>query len=615
MDYQKLVQETVDLRAAGKFDESRNLVIDFIRDNPQNIEALHLLTDLLENPQDKQTVLEQILKINPKNRAAHEKIKQIQLETALNSAFEKANEGNIREALEIVNRVITEDMKVPAAWYLKALYSKDPNEVKDALAELKKLSASNEDAKMYLEQLFSKASKNEKKKRGIRTGYIFIIAAAVILVGGICGIIGTTWLIDRETPTPTEISQSDPIDTLAVELAQTETPISCETVIERAISLAQNVCEKLDNNQVCYGNKTVFADFVPDYNGRFEMVGDLAELDKLTKIVASPLQLNEQIWGIAFLKLQANLPDTPTLPGQNVTFLIFGDTVVENNTQNMSTFYFTSGLTGIKCERVDYDGLLVSMEGGWPEGSYISFRSNGVDVILQGDAILQAQPEGDMSVAMLSGSSELSSNGQTVSLNAGNYSTIPMTENLEPSGPISEPSSLSEELLALSCQLLGIGCPGNPIATVTPTFTSTPTLIPIIPPTSTFTPRPPTRTPTPKPPSSSCADIKLNYTGTPGLYQLINNYSSDIIVTKIVLSWPIEENGNWRQTRLNNVAIHAKQEEVSPATAELFADTVKRTISVGNSGLLELVFENPPAGAGYQLRVEFDVGCSKTISN
>ena len=33
-------------------------------------------------------------------------------------------------------------------------------------------------------------------------------------------------------------------------------------------------------------------------------------------------------WGVALMRIQANLPDT--LPGQNVTMLIFGDVQIQN---------------------------------------------------------------------------------------------------------------------------------------------------------------------------------------------------------------------------------------------------------------------------------------------
>ena len=602
MDYEDLVQKTVELRNEGRLEESRNLVIDYLRREPKNINALYLLTDLLEDPNEKLAVLDQILKINPKNRDVNEKIKKLQLDNAIENAFKKSQEGNIEEALLIVNRVLKEDNKMPSAWYLKANLSKTESDMKEARAELERLSATNKDAKLFLERLSSKAAKNKNKKRNIRTGYLFIIAALIILLAGICGIL-FPYVMGPGDPTPTAKSFAEDINTLGVEV-QTPDLLTCEDIIQKAIGLAEDVCSGLDSNQACYGNQNVFADFVPDYTGRFEMVGDLVALDKLTKIVASPLQYEEQLWGIAFLKLQANLPGT--LPGQNVTFLVFGDTDLESNSKNMSTFYFTTGLTGISCERVDYDGLFVSM----PDGSGITFQSNGVDILLQGDAILQAKPAGDMRVAMLSGSSELSANGQTVSVTAGSYSTIPMTENLLPGGAISEPKPLSEEILTISCQLLGIGCPGNPIPTVTLTATPTETATATFLPTNTSKPvatkPPPTKTPNP----SSCSDIKFSGSG-PGPYTITNNYGSDIYITWVSLTWPDGENGAWTKTYLSGRLIHSKGVAPSPASAELFADIFRRTIPNGTSSQLVLEFENPPAPSGYSISVGFDVGCSK----
>jgi len=604
MDYEDLIQKTVELRSEGRLEESRNLVVEYLRREPKNINALYLLTDLLEDPDEKLDVLNQILKINPKNRDIHEKIKKLQLNNAIDTAFKNSQEGNIDQALLVVDRVLKEDNKMPSAWYLKANLSKSPSVVKEARAELERLSATNEDAKLYLEQLSSKAVKSGNKKRSLRTGYLFIIAALIILLAGICGIV-FPYVIGFGDPTPTQPSFAEDLDTLAVEVMQTQDLLTCEEIIRKAIGYAEDVCSGLSSNQACYGNQNVFANFVPDYTGRFEMVGDLVELDKLTKIVASPLQYEEQLWGIAFLKLQANLPGT--LPGQNVTFLVFGDTVLENSSQNMSTFYFTTGLTGISCEQVDYDGLFVSM----PDGSGISFQSNGVDILLQGDAILQAKPAGEMSVSMLSGSSELSANGQTVSVNAGSYSTIPMSENLQPSGPISEPKPLSGEILSISCQLLGIGCPGTPIPTVTLTATPTETVTATVVVQNSTSTKPPTSPPPTKPPSSgTCADIKFSGSGA-GPYTIKNNYGTDIMITWISLTWPDGVNGAWTKTYLSGRLIHSKKINTSPASAELFADTFRRTILNGDTGQLVFEFANSPASSGYGVSVGFNVGCSK----
>jgi len=48
---------------------------------------------------------------------------------------------------------------------------------------------------------------------------------------------------------------------------------------------------------------------------------------------ALKLELSDQVngvWGLAVMQLQPNIPDT--LPGQNVTFLLFGDTEIEDLT-------------------------------------------------------------------------------------------------------------------------------------------------------------------------------------------------------------------------------------------------------------------------------------------
>ncbi len=48
----------------------------------------------------------------------------------------------------------------------------------------------------------------------------------------------------------------------------------------------------------------------------------------LRTITGAPLQLADEIWGLALTRLQADLPDT--LPGQNVTVVLMGDIAVEN---------------------------------------------------------------------------------------------------------------------------------------------------------------------------------------------------------------------------------------------------------------------------------------------
>lgn len=111
-------------------------------------------------------------------------------------------------------------------------------------------------------------------------------------------------------------------------LAQPD-PASCPAVVEQALSQVTQNCANLGRNIVCYGFPRVaatFAEAVPaDF---FSRPADQAELFSLKSLETSPFNQTAGEWGIALLKIQANVPDT--LPGQSVTFVLLGDIAVEN---------------------------------------------------------------------------------------------------------------------------------------------------------------------------------------------------------------------------------------------------------------------------------------------
>jgi hypothetical protein len=165
------------------------------------------------------------------------------------------------------------------------------------------------------------------------------------------------------------------------------------------------------------------------------------------------------------------------VPGQNVTFMVFGDTAVENTSGDMSIFYFHTGFNGITCDQIPFDGLLIQT----PEGAGISFRANGVDFVLSGDSVLKADPTGEMTVTIVEGTGQLSAHGKTVELSAGTRATVPIDENFEASGPPSDPKPLSEKEIMLNCRLFGTECPSlDEIASGLPSNTPVP-IDPIIP--------------------------------------------------------------------------------------------------------------------------------------
>lgn len=114
----------------------------------------------------------------------------------------------------------------------------------------------------------------------------------------------------------------------AVAVAQNPVTDVCATIVRSALQAANDSCSGTSRNQVCYGNILGFvtpADGVTDVS--FEQVGDTAELQQIKALQLSPLDEAAEQWGVALMQLQANLPDT--LPGQNVTFLLFGDVTIE----------------------------------------------------------------------------------------------------------------------------------------------------------------------------------------------------------------------------------------------------------------------------------------------
>jgi hypothetical protein len=370
-------------------------------------------------------------------------------------------------------------------------------------------------------------------------------------------------------------------------------------------------------------------------------------------LYASPLDMINDLWGVAVLKLQANMPGT--VPGQNVTFLVFGDTSIENTSGDMSAFYFATGFSGVTCSQVPFDGMLIEM----PDGAGISFQANGVDFLLQGDAILQAKRGEELTVSMIEGTGIVRADDQIREFGPGTSVSVPMSEDLNPTGPPSEPEALLDEEALLGCHFLGVGCPpevevairpptstpggvdpGLPTNTSVPVASGEPTNTPVPLSTNTSAPNPtdtsssaPTDTPvpgatdtpvppatnTPVPPTStntpvagSCSDITVSAGGSGGEFTITNNYSSDIVINEITLNnWPDADNGRWKHSLLNGQNIQSGNFETPPATDVLVTDVSRRTIQVGTSKTLVFGFQNPSAPSGYSVVLTFDVGCSR----
>ncbi|MFN8448223.1 MAG: hypothetical protein U0521_06445 [Anaerolineae bacterium] len=104
---------------------------------------------------------------------------------------------------------------------------------------------------------------------------------------------------------------------------------TCPQMIEQALGAIGDNCAGLGRNSACYGFQEVRATFTEATAANFFTVpSDRADLVTLRNIGTTRMDTALQQWGIALLSLQANLPDT--LPGQNVVFMLLGDTEIEN---------------------------------------------------------------------------------------------------------------------------------------------------------------------------------------------------------------------------------------------------------------------------------------------
>ena len=112
-----------------------------------------------------------------------------------------------------------------------------------------------------------------------------------------------------------------------VALAQSD----CPAIIQAALDATDQNCDITSRNQACYGNITLESQLrsgVSDTD--FDEEGERVDVASVSTLTLRPWN-DDGTWGIALMKLQTSLPDT--LPGQNVTFLLFGNVQIENGVE------------------------------------------------------------------------------------------------------------------------------------------------------------------------------------------------------------------------------------------------------------------------------------------
>ncbi len=210
---------------------------------------------------------------------------------------------------------------------------------------------------------------------------------------------------------------------------------TCPALVEEALTIVNQSCTNLSRNSVCYGNGNIeAADLEETLIEDFADPGDIRNIADIYTLSTAPMDVEQDVWGIAVLALQANIPDT--LPGQNVTFLLYGDTeltVDEENADNFDApfqaFRFTSGVGEPACTEAPRDGLLVQS----PEGVTVNFMVNGIEVALGSTVLIQGD-ESATNLTNIEGNVSVTVDGVMTTLEVGQSLTVETVDDVAQMG-------------------------------------------------------------------------------------------------------------------------------------------------------------------------------------
>lgn len=225
---------------------------------------------------------------------------------------------------------------------------------------------------------------------------------------------------------------------LSVVPGQSQQSGDCPAIVQQAMTQMQSLCQDAGRNQVCYANYAIVA--MPQPNIRMEPfnVGDSRDINVFQSLQLSPLDAVANQWGVALLHVQANLPDT--LPGQNATILVFGDselTPLPNAAGAMGqAFQVRTRVGQVSCSQTPTDGLIVQT----PEGARrVALTINGVDIQMGSTVFIRADNKSGMNLSTLRGAAYLHTRYGNTLVPEGAETTLPLDDDYEVNGEAALP--------------------------------------------------------------------------------------------------------------------------------------------------------------------------------
>lgn len=230
-------------------------------------------------------------------------------------------------------------------------------------------------------------------------------------------------------------------------IAQVQTPSAlCANLVDQAVVAVGSLCGNLGRNLACYGNRTVAVNFRPDSNLTFNQSGDVVDLLAIQRLSTAPLDPATNDWGIAVLKAQANIPDA--LPGQNVTFVLFGDTTTDNPSPDMRAVTINTRIGDPACVGAPNSAVLIQS----PQGTQVEMTINGADVTLGSTAFLTAVQNQFLTISIVEGTGIIEAFGKSVVVVPGAQVRLELggADGLQVIGPPSDPEPFDFDAIDLS---------------------------------------------------------------------------------------------------------------------------------------------------------------------
>ncbi len=182
---------------------------------------------------------------------------------------------------------------------------------------------------------------------------------------------------------------------------------TCPTIVETALTAADQHCNGLARNSVCYASDHIDAVFRPTLAPiAFAMPADIADLAVIEQIQTAALDLVTQQWGVAVMNIQARMENT--LPGQGVVVLLMGDSTMASDeqarTENaeqapMQAFYFSTGVGEIACNEAPNSIIVQS-----PSKTAVTLTINEAKLTISSTAMLfTVEDQSAFEIIMLEG--------------------------------------------------------------------------------------------------------------------------------------------------------------------------------------------------------------------